>query len=291
MAASVVAAPTGKLASCSAMRVAVVGHVEWVTFARVPRLPGAGEIVHAEESWEDAGGGGAVAAVQLARLAGSALFFCALGDDELGRRARERLEALGVEVHATVRARPQRRALTHTDAHGERAITVLGERLVPHGEDPLPWERLGDVDAVYLTGGDAAAVRAARAAAVLVATPRAQPALGEAGTPLDALVHSANDPGEVYAPGDLEPPPRYVVTTRGSEGGAYTAGGAQRAYRAAPLPGAVVDAYGAGDSFAAGLAFALGRGEGIEDALVLAARCGAACMAGRGPYASQLGAG
>ena len=30
-------------------RVAVVGHVEWVEFARVPRLPAAGEIVHASE--------------------------------------------------------------------------------------------------------------------------------------------------------------------------------------------------------------------------------------------------
>ena len=46
------------------MRVAVVGHVEWIEFARVERVPKAGEIVHASETWEAAAGGGAVAAVQ-----------------------------------------------------------------------------------------------------------------------------------------------------------------------------------------------------------------------------------
>ncbi len=51
-------------------RVAVVGHVEWVRFARVPHVPQAGEVVHARDLFEEPAGGGAVAAVQLARLAG-----------------------------------------------------------------------------------------------------------------------------------------------------------------------------------------------------------------------------
>src|SRR5438067_1292046 len=66
------------------MQVAVVGHVEWVEFARVDELPSAGEIVRARESWEEAAGGGAVAAVQLVNLAGSCLFFTALADGGLG---------------------------------------------------------------------------------------------------------------------------------------------------------------------------------------------------------------
>src|SRR6478609_1726880 len=76
------------------MRVAVVGHVEWIEFARVERLPAAGEIVHASHAWEEPGGGGAVAAVQLARLAEGCLFLTALGDNELGRRAKRELEEL-----------------------------------------------------------------------------------------------------------------------------------------------------------------------------------------------------
>ena len=54
------------------------------------------------------------------------------------------------------------------------------------------------------------------------------------------------------------------------------------------MPGPMVDSYGAGDSFAAGLTYALGEGRSVEDALALAARAGAACMTGRGPYEGQL---
>jgi len=34
------------------MKVAVVGHVEWVEFARVASVPLPGEISHALETWE-----------------------------------------------------------------------------------------------------------------------------------------------------------------------------------------------------------------------------------------------
>src|SRR5438034_6208 len=70
------------------MRVVVVGHVEWIELARVAHVPAPGEIVHALEVWEEPAGGGAVAAVQLARLAGECLFLTALGDDDLGRTQR-----------------------------------------------------------------------------------------------------------------------------------------------------------------------------------------------------------
>src|SRR6478609_11113642 len=75
----------------SRMRVAVVGHVEWVELARVERVPAPGQIVHALEAWDGPAGGGAVAAVQLARLAGECLFLTALGDDALGHRAKREL--------------------------------------------------------------------------------------------------------------------------------------------------------------------------------------------------------
>jgi hypothetical protein len=84
------------------------------------------------------------------------------------------------------------------DARAERTITTLGERLGPHGDDPLPWAELEDVDAIYLTAGDAGAVRAARAARKLVSTVRAINPLAEAGVQLDALVASARDQGERY---------------------------------------------------------------------------------------------
>jgi ribokinase len=268
------------------MRLAVVGHVEWVEFARVETMPSAGEIVHALETWEEPAGGGAVAAVQLANLAGSALLFTSLADDELGRRAREELERRGVAVHAGRAAGTQRRAFTHVDDEGERTITVLGDKLRPSGEDAsLPWEELARCAAVYFVSGDVAALRAARRAPVLVATSRELPTLARAGVEIDVLVGSGEDAGERFEPGELDPPPRIVVTTAGALGGWIRPGGP---FRAAPLPGPVADAYGCGDCFAAGLTFALAQRSPVDEAVALAARCGAAVLTGRGAYAGQL---
>lgn len=270
------------------MRVAVVGHVEWVEFVRVARLPAAGDIVHARESWQEPAGGGAVAAVQLARLAGECTFFTVLGDDELGRRARHELGALGLHIAAVHRGH-QRRAMTHIDDSGERTITVLGERLTPRADDPLPWHELREYDAVYLTASDPAAVHHARRARILVATARISALLREASVPLDALVGSARDPGEQYNDGDLDPPPRLVVRTDGDRGGSHQRpGDKRRTYPPTPLPGTIVDAYGCGDAFAAGLTFALASDLATEAAVQLAARCGAAALTGRGPYTAQL---
>ena len=181
--------------------------------------------------------------------------------------------------------------MTFVDDDGERTITVIGERHAPRGADDLPWDELAACDAVYVTAGDAASLRAARAARVLVATPRVGPALAESGIELDALVHSGRDPGEPYATGDLNPEPRLVVATGGVTGGTYTAAdGRTGAWRAVPLPGPLVDTYGAGDSFAAGLTFGLGAGLDVDAALELAARCGAICVTGAGPYGAELDA-
>ena len=271
------------------MRAAVVGHVEWVQFVSVARVPVRGEIVHALEWWEEPGGGGAGGAVQLQKLTGDTTFFTALGDDGAARAARERLSETGLRVEAAVRPGPSRRALTFVDPEGERTITVLGSRLAASGDDALPWPTLAEKDAVYFTAGDVAALRAARAARVLVATTRVLPLLVEAGVYVDAVVGSALDTGEAYAPGDLDPAPGLAVMTGGEAGGTYVdAAGRPAPYAAVAPPGPVVDRYGAGDSFAAGLTFALGRGDGPADAVAFAARCGAAAVTGRGPYAGQL---
>jgi ribokinase len=268
------------------VKLAVVGHVEWVEFARVDHVPAPGEIVSALETWEEPAGGGAVAAVQLANLHGSALFFTSLGSDEHGARAREQLTARGVTVHATAAPEPQRRAFTYVDGDGERTITVLGRKLVPSGHDAsLPWEELGRCDAVFFVSGDISALQAARRSRVLVATSRELATLRRAGVELDVVVGSGEDESERYDLGTLEPPPGVVVTTAGSLGGWVRPGGP---FRAAPLPGPVEDAYGCGDCFAAGLTFALAEGRPMEEALALAARCGAAVLTGRGAYSGQL---
>ena len=269
------------------MRFAVVGHVEWVEFAVVDHVPAPGTIAFAPGPTFFAAGGGAVAAVQLGRLAGGeAAFLTAIGEDENGRRVNDDLAARGVEVHAAIRALPQRRAFTHLDAGHERTITVIGERHVPAGADDLPWDELASCDAVYFTGGDVEALRACRAAKHVVATPRALDVLVEAGIELDVLVLSANDPDEAAGP-DI--PARHVVLTEGASGGTWRGADATTGrWSAVDPPGPPVDAYGCGDSFAAGLTYGLGAGLGLDGALEVAATCGAWCLAGRGPYGNQF---
>jgi ribokinase len=271
--------------------VAVVGHVEWVRFARVSHAPRAGEVIHAHDPFEEPAGGGAVAAVQLARLAGEATLVTSLGEDEDGRRSLRRLSELGVDVHAAIGPQPTRRAVTLVDDAGERTITTFGPRLEPHGEEDgeVMGALEGTMDAIYFTAGDEAALRAARARArVLVASPRTGAALGQ-GIPLDALVLSGDDEIELRAAAGPQSEAELVVWTEGDHGGHYRmSSGASGRWVAVKPPGEPVDSYGCGDSFAAGLTYGLGVGMALDDALALAARCGAVCLTGRGPYERQL---
>jgi ribokinase len=267
------------------VRVAVVGHVEWVEFVRGDHVPAAGEIVHASGGFEEPAGGGAVAAVQLARMAGSARLFTALGDDELANRSRARLAELGVTVEAARRDGPTRRAHVFLDSHGERTITTIGERLGPRGEDELDWGALDGADGVYVTAGDPDALRAARRARVLVASPRAGRALADSAIELDALVFSDRDELESAFAAALEPRPRLLVATRGAEGGRYeTADGKSGSWPPATPPGPIADTYGSGDSFAAAFTYGLAAGGSFEDALRQGAEAGAASLTRSGPY-------
>lgn len=272
------------------MRLAVVGHVEWVDFLVAERLPRPGEILHVRSAHEGPAGGGGMAAYAMRSLTGACTFFCAVGHDERGRRTEDGLRAAGLDVEAAVHAREQRRIVTYLTDDGERTITVLGARLMPLGADSVGWSRLAGFDGVYLTLGDAAAVRAARAARVLVATPRARDALIASGVQVDALVGSASDPGEAM---DDElvaaTQPRVVVRTEGAAGGSWRADdGTTGRWDAAPLPGEAVDAYGCGDAFAAALTAGLASGWPAEDTCAMAARVGSALLCERAPAVGDL---
>jgi ribokinase len=276
--------------SSSHLHVAVVGHVEWVQFARVEHVPCAGEVVHASDPFEEPAGGGAVAAVQLARLAGSATLVTELGDDDYGQRSVARLSELGVDVRASLVAAPSRRAVTLVDDQGERTITTFGPRLEPRGQDAQDrWGTLEGIDATYFTAGDLAELRIARSLSrVLVASPRARQALGH-GVALDALVLSGDDDIELRAASHALEEAELVVWTEGERGGRYRhRDGETGRWAAVAPPGERADSYGCGDSFAAGLTYGLGAGLALPDALALAARCGAVCLTGRGPYERQL---
>ena len=264
------------------MKASVVGHVEWVDFIPVERIPAPGEIFTTVHFWSEPAGGGTVAAAELMRLGADMTFFTAIGRDDLGFQTQKALRAHGLRLELAVRDAPQRRAFTYIDAQGERTITVLGDKLHPHADDQLAWDELDDTDAVYFTSGDIGALHNARRARVLVATARELPTLQAAGVQLDALVHSGRDRGERYQPGDIDPPPKLVVSTKGSAGGSYAGEAGEGRWKPAPLPGPVQDMYGAGDSFAAGLTYALGEGRVPQEAVEFAALSSAVAMTRRG---------
>lgn len=264
------------------MKVAVVGHVEWIAFHAVEGIVAPGAILHATEAWEEPGGGGGVAAVDLARQCAACTLFAGVGSDAVGKGLVEAFAPLGVALDASVWPTAQRRGLTITGSDGERTIVIVGEAQHRLG---LEASDLDGFDGVYLCKGDIDAVRAARAARVLVATARILPLLQQAGVPVDALVHSAVDPAEAYVPGDLVPAPTLVCTTEGARGGRWrTVDGRSGRWDPAPLPGPVRDAYGCGDSFAAGLTAALARGLDPAAACAHAATRGALALTRRGAH-------
>lgn len=258
-------------------RVAVVGHVEWVDFLPVPRFPVQGEVIHAEGPFSRAGGGGSVAAVVLAELGAEVDFFCSLGDDAPGQAALAELEERGVRMHVAWRDQPTRRAITLLEPQGERTIVTLGERLEPRERDELEWGRLRETASVYFTAGDDGALRLARQAPVVVASPRARGVLESAGVEVDAVVFSERDDDERAWAERVAERSRLLVATEGARGGHWW-GDSNGRWNAVPLPARARDSYGCGDSFAAAFTLGLGRGDSIDDAAVLGAQAGALAL-------------
>jgi len=56
-----------------------------------------------EEIYESVGGGGANTAAAVATMKGQTHFYCAIGDDELGRRLCRFMEGIGVQMHAAIK--------------------------------------------------------------------------------------------------------------------------------------------------------------------------------------------
>jgi len=264
------------------MNIAVVGHIEWGTFFRVAHLPTVGESVYAKESWQEVCGGGSVAALQAAALNGTCTFFTAIGSDEASKRSVEQLESNGVKVYATVHDELQTKSYIHIDDNRDRTITVV-ERFKPTGTDSaLPWEKLAEMDAVYFVSGDERALTLARQAKIVVSTARVSALLNAVGVPIDVVVTSVKDNLEVYKDGDISPRPGAVVTTNGVHGGRVDD---DTTYSAEVVPPEkIVDFYGCGDSFAAGLTYGLGMGYALPEALQVAAHAGAMAAQRRGAF-------
>lgn len=272
------------------LRLAVIGHVEHVTLGRVPALPGLGDIAHLDSDslrWFPGGGGG-VAFSQLARSAAEVHFFTALGNDEAAAQVEEEIARTGAWIHAARRDEPHTRDLVMITPDGERTIVVMGEPLHPRAVDLLPWGLLSSCDAAYFTAQGPGALRAARAARLLVVTARRRPALVRSGVRADVVVGSALDPREASALADYPVPPGALVLTEGAKGGRIeTASGTLR-FAAPPPPDRTVAAYGAGDTFAGALTYYVAAGMPLEAACERAGHHAVAVLGGLDPRDRQL---
>jgi ribokinase len=76
--------------------------------------------------------------------------------------------------------------------------------------------------------------------------------------------------------------PTLRIATEGERGGLLIPGGR---FEAQPLPAPLVETYGCGDSFAAGVTAGLAAGWSTTEAIKLGAQCGATCATHFGPYA------
>ena len=271
----------------SALKIAVIGHVEHATIARVDALPSAGSILHLDDYRWIAGGGGAIAFFQLAKSASEIHFFTALGNDDAAALVGERIAATGAQIHAAHRKEAQTRDLVLITPGGERTIVVIGQPLHPKRDDPLPWDILRSFDAAYFTAEDPRILQGARAAKLLVVTARRAEALRKSGVRADVVVGSAKDPREVSTLADYRAAPKSLVLTEGAKGGEIiTANGTTR-FESPQRATEPVGAYGAGDSFAGALTWYLACGLSIEEACAEAAVHGAAVLDGIDPVEAQ----
>ena len=266
------------------LKLAVIGHVEWVTFLKVDKLPLAGEISHAKDCFEEAAGGAAVAAVQMARLINNPVdLITSLGKDNYGEKCYERLTKLGLNLKVAWRKKPTRKGISLISKDGERAITVIGERLVPMASDDLPWDNMKSYDGVFVTATDKEGLRLARKAKFLAATPRTgKNTLKTSKVKMNALIGSGLDPGEKINYEELSPKPDIYIATEGKSGG--TVYPENYKYKSIKPSSEEIDSYGCGDCFAGAVTTALSAKLNLDQAINIGAYCGAECSTHYGPY-------
>ena len=267
------------------LRFAVIGHVEWMNFLEVDSLPKAGLISHSKRSLEmPAGGGGVIAKTLREITTGDVHFFTSLGHDFYGIQTKEIFKKMGIHLHIAWRNSPTRKGISLVDQSGERSITIVGDRLAPSSKDNLNWELIKEMDGVFITAGDEEIFKKSRSCPILCTTPRVGiKTISNSKVLIDALIGSNLDPDETFSLSDLTTIPKFIIKTEGKDGGILFPGGR---FKAASNVIRIIDSYGCGDSFAAGILFGLASKWNIEKTVKLGTVLGGNCIGNFGPYAN-----
>jgi ribokinase len=228
-----------------------------------------------------------------------------VGDDDRGRRARDELKAVGVDVRLAADPElPTGTCVVLVGPDGERTMAPDAGANDALAEEDLPGELLVEGDHLHVVGyalmrpGSRAAARAATARAresgMSVSVDPSSSALLtdeflELAADAELLVPNASEAHALTGESAPEQAARMlaervgeVVVKLGPEGALWTNG--EEVLRAAAVPvDAAVDSTGAGDAFAAGLLAA--RASGASTAESLAAACTLAARAVKTPGA------
>ena len=267
------------------LKFGIIGHVEWVNFLEVDYFPRAGLITHSKRSFEMPAGGGAVIAKTLREMTtGDVHFFTSLGNDFYGNQTKKILEKMGINLHIAWRNSPTRKGFSIVDNSGERSITIVGDRLAPTSKDNLNWHLLKEMDGIFITAGDEEIFKKSRLCTTLCCTPRVGiKTIDNSQVCLDALIGSNLDPDEFFSLSDLTILPKLIIKTEGKDGGILIPGGR---FKAVKNKNQIIDSYGCGDSFAAGIIFGLASKWNIEKTVKLGTVLGSNCIGNFGPYAN-----
>lgn len=283
------------------MSVAVVGSYGVGMTMRMPRLPVAGETLLGGEYRSGHGGKGSNQAVAASRLGAEVTLLTAVGDDAIGRAAREMWAAEGVDATATITAPAATMVgMILVEPSGENRIVIATgalDHLTPrHVQDFAPQLAAADIAVVSLEIPMATAVAALRAAheagtRTLLNPAPAQPIPDEAWSNVDLLTPNRTEaaillglppdaagPAEELARQLHERGGATIVLTLGAEGALICDAGGLTPVAAVP-PAEVVDTTGAGDAFTAALAVELAGGGSVPGAVAFAARVGAFAVA------------
>ncbi|MDB6034310.1 MAG: ribokinase [Verrucomicrobiales bacterium] len=272
--------------------VVVIGGINTDYLVRGTRLPRAGETVDGKEFLEAPGGKGANQAVAAARLGARVAFAGCVGNDARGTALLRGLKAEGIHTAGATRASkaPTGVALIMVEAGGEKQILVApGANHALSVTDLEKAKRLLGSTRVLLIQFEVPmkatlwAARLARAAGACVVLDPAPPAQAsrdllslvdvvrpnaseaEALTGLKVKdVRSARRAAEKLLAQGI----KLVATQAGDEGDLLVWNGGEKLLPRIKVKS--VDATGAGDAFAAGLAVALAEGQSYEAAGALA---------------------
>jgi ribokinase len=301
----------------------VVGSANADLVVGVQRRPGAGETVLGSDLVVHPGGKGANQAVAAARLGAAAALLARVGEDAHGRLLAESLREAGVDTGALLAGgAPTGVALITVDPDGDNSIVVspgANSRLTPadvRAAEPLiagarvvslqleiPLETVAEAAAVARRHGTRVVLNPSPPARLprevlaacdplVVNEHEARVLMGDAGS---GGAEKESGP-EAWARALIaEAGCRSVVVTLGAAGAVVAespgepASGEQAAVvttRVATPRVKAVDTTGAGDAFAAALAWRLGRGEALTEAARYAVRVGAAAVTRAGAQQS-----